>query len=185
MARREFLRQAAMTALAAAAARAAHAVPKATRRRAQLERRLAFYNTHTTEAIDAVYWAEGTYVPEGLRLIDHVLRDHRTGDVRPMDRQLLDLLFQLRTSLETTTKPFHIISGFRTPESNAYLRGLSPASGVARQSQHMLGRATDIRIPGVAIETIRAAALALKRGGVGYYPASDFVHVDVGRVRTW
>jgi uncharacterized protein YcbK (DUF882 family) len=181
MARRDFMKMG-LLALGAMAAGDASAAPRKTRPRD--ERRIVFYNTHTTEAVDAVYWADGAYVPEGLRLIDRVLRDHRTGSVQPMDRRLLDLLFQLRTSLGTT-KPFHIISGFRSPESNAYLRGLSPASGVASQSQHMLGRAIDIRVPGVALEQLRAAALSMKKGGVGFYPASNFVHVDVGRVRRW
>jgi uncharacterized protein YcbK (DUF882 family) len=181
MARRDFMKMG----LLALGAMAARDVSAASRRpRPMGERRIAFYNTHTSEAIDAVYWSEGAYVPEGLRLIDRVLRDHRTGSVQPMDRRLLDLLFQLRTSLGTT-KPFHIISGFRSPESNAYLRGLSLASGVAKQSQHMLGRAIDIRVPGVALEQLRATALAMKKGGVGFYPKSNFVHVDVGRVRRW
>jgi len=181
MARRDFMKMG-LLALGAMATRDASAAPL--RLRASGERRIALYNTHTTEALDAVYWADGAYVPEGLRLIDRVLRDHRTGSVQPMDRRLLDLLFQLRTSLGTT-KPFHIISGFRSPESNAYLRGRSPTSGVAKQSQHVLGRAIDIRVPGVALEQLRAAALAMKKGGVGFYPASNFVHVDVGRVRRW
>jgi uncharacterized protein YcbK (DUF882 family) len=181
MARREFMKMG-LLALGALATPEASAAPR--RHRPRGERRIEFYNTHTTEAVDAVYWADGAYLPQGLRVIDRVLRDHRTGSVKPMDRRLLDLLYQLRTLLGTT-KPFHIISGFRSPESNAYLRGLSPSSGVASQSQHMLGRAIDIRVPGVALERLRAAALSLKKGGVGFYPASNFVHVDVGRVRWW
>jgi len=184
MARREFLRQVALAAAGVASAHAAAGAVRPPRQRGAEEKRLSFYNTHTTEAIDAVYWADGGYVPEGLRLIDRVMRDHRTGGVLPMDRRLLDLLFELRTSLGTR-QPFQIISGFRSPESNAYLRGLSPASGVAKQSQHMLGRATDIRVPGVGLEKLRALALAMKKGGVGFYPSSNFVHVDVGRVRRW
>jgi uncharacterized protein YcbK (DUF882 family) len=181
MPRRDFMKMG-LLALGALGAGEVRAAPRRTRPRS--ERRVALYNTHTTETIDAVYWADGAYLPEGLRMIDRVLRDHRTGAVKPIDRSLLDLLFELRTRLGTT-KPFHIISGFRSPESNAYLRGLSPTSGVAKQSQHMLGRATDIRLPGVALETLRAAALSMKRGGVGFYPSSNFVHVDVGRVRRW
>lgn len=147
-------------------------------------RRLAFYNTHTGETVDVVYWANGRYQPEALARIDRVLRDHRTREVQPIDRRVLDLLFELRTKLGTT-RPFHVISGYRSPESNAYLRGLSPASGVAQRSQHMLGRAIDVRLPDEEIEEIRDTALAMKRGGVGYYPASGFVHVDVGPVRKW
>ena len=148
------------------------------------ERRLSFYNTHTRERVDVAYWAEGRYVPEALARIDRVLRDHRTGAVQPIDRRLLELLHTLRVELDVKG-PFHVISGYRSPESNAYLRGLSPTSGVAQKSQHMLGRAIDIRIPGVPIASIRRAAVAMQKGGVGFYPASDFVHVDVGRVRTW
>jgi uncharacterized protein YcbK (DUF882 family) len=184
MARREFLRQGALAAAGALTARVAGADPRPRRPPRSEEKRLTFYNTHTSESVDAVYWAEGGYVPEGLRLIDRVMRDHRTGAVRPMDRRLLDLLFELRTTLGTR-QPFQIISGFRSPESNAYLRGLSPASGVAKQSQHMLGRATDIRVPGVALDKLRAVALSMKKGGVGFYPSSNFIHVDVGRVRRW
>lgn len=181
MPRRDFIRTGLLALGSVGAGAFAGAAPAA---RSKHERRLAFYNTHTTEAVDAVYWAEGRYVPAGLRVIDRVLRDHRTGAVRPMDRRLLELLFALRSALGTT-RPFHVISGYRSPESNAYLRGLSPTSGVAKQSQHMLGRATDIRVPGVALAMLRAAALSMKKGGVGFYPSSDFVHVDVGRVRTW
>ncbi len=147
-------------------------------------RRLAFRNTHTGETVDVVYWADGRYQPEALREIDRVLRDHRTNQVKVMDRRVLDLLFDLRTRLDTDA-PFHVISGYRSPESNTYLRGLSPTSGVASKSQHVVGRAIHIRLPGLPIETVRDTALKMRRGGVGYYPASDFVHVDVGRVRRW
>ena len=147
-------------------------------------RRLAFYNTHTRESVDVVYWADGRYRPEALEQIARVLRDHRTNEARTIDRNVLDLLFELRARLKTD-RPFHVISGYRSPESNAYLRGLSRTSGVARLSQHMLGRAIDVRLPGLEIEAIRDAALAMRRGGVGLYPESDFVHVDVGRVRKW
>ena len=184
MPRRDFLRQVALAAVGLASARDAPGAVRSRRPRRSVEKRLSFYNTHTTEAIDAVFWADGAYVAGGLRLIDRVLRDRRTGAVLPMDRRLLELLFELRSSLGTT-QPFHIISGFRSPESNAYLRGLSAASGVAKQSQHMLGRAIDIRVPGVALERLREAALGMKKGGVGFYPSSNFVHVDVGRVRKW
>jgi uncharacterized protein YcbK (DUF882 family) len=101
-----------------------------------------------------------------------------------MDRDLLDLLFELRIRL-ATTEPFHVISGYRSPTSNEYLRGRSPQSGVASKSQHMNAKAVDIRIPGQALEDVRAAAIALKKGGVGFYPESDFVHVDVAKVRYW
>jgi uncharacterized protein YcbK (DUF882 family) len=149
-----------------------------------LPRRLSFRNTHTGEATDVVYWSNGHYLPDALAQIDQVLRDHRTNDVKAIDRRVLDLLFELRVRLKTDA-PFQVISGYRSPESNAYLRGRSANSGVASMSQHMLGKACDVRLSGLEIEAIRDAALAMKRGGVGYYPASDFVHVDVGRVRRW
>ena len=163
---------------------AALAGPRVLAAPARSERRLSFWNTHTREELDIVYWAGGDYVGDGLKAIDRVLRDHRTGDVAKMDRDLLDLLFALRTRLDTT-EPFHIISGFRSPASNEYLRGQSPQSGVASKSQHMEAKAADIRVPGRALADVRAAAIALAKGGVGFYPESDFVHVDVARVRYW
>lgn len=134
-----------------------------------LPRRLAFHNTHTGEDVDVVYWSDGHYLPDALAEINRVLRDHRTDDVKAIDRRVLDLLFELRAKLETDA-PYQVISGYRTPESNAYLRGLSPTSGVAKMSQHMLGRACDVRVRGRTIEQIRDAALAMRRGGVGYLP---------------
>jgi uncharacterized protein YcbK (DUF882 family) len=147
-------------------------------------RRLAFYNTHTSEKVDVVYWADGEYVADALNAIDRILRDHRTGEVASMDRDLLDLLYELRAVLDTS-EPIHVISGYRSPASNEYLRGRSLQSGVAQKSQHMEGNAVDIRIPGRALEAVRAAAVTLKQGGVGFYPDSDFVHVDVAAVRYW
>ena len=147
-------------------------------------RRLSFYNTHTGEEVDVVYWAAGDYVKAGLTEIDRALRDHRTGEVAKMDRDLLDLLFALRQRLEAKS-PFHVISGYRTPASNEHLRGRSPQSGVAKDSQHTKAKAVDIRLPGRDLDLVRDAAAAERRGGVGYYPASGFVHVDVARVRYW
>lgn len=167
-----------LPALALLVATTASAVPR------PAPRRLAFYNTHTGESLDVVYWSDGRYLPQSLDQIARVLRDHRTNEEKAIDPRLLDLLVELRTRLDTK-HPFHVISSYRTPESNEYLRGLSRTSGVAKMSQHTLGRAIDVRIPGLEIETIRDTALSMRRGGVGYYPASDFVHVDVGRVRKW
>ena len=149
-----------------------------------IPRRLAFLNTHTAEEVDVVYWSNGHYVPDALAQINQVLRDHRTEDVKAIDRRVLDLLFELRVKLDTD-EPYQVISGYRSPQSNEYLRGRAPTSGVARMSQHMLGRACDVRVRGRTIDQLRDAALAMRRGGVGYYPASNFVHVDVGRVRKW
>jgi uncharacterized protein YcbK (DUF882 family) len=128
-----------------------------------------------------VYWADGGYIPESLAAINKVLRDHRSGTIHEIDRRLLDLLSQLRTTLDST-ESFQIISGYRSPQTNAKLR--SQSNGVATHSLHMDGMAADITLPGRSLQLIKKAAIAMKAGGVGYYP-SQFVHVDVGRVRTW
>lgn len=145
-------------------------------------RSLAFLNTHTGERLDVVYVDGGRYQQDALAAIDRLLRDHRTDEVVPIDRMLLDTLARLRDSLDTT-QPFHVISGYRSPATNAHLAAAS--SGVARRSLHMEGRAIDIRLPGRPLEAVRRAAVALRAGGVGFYRGSDFVHVDTGRVRTW
>lgn len=146
------------------------------------ERQLGFYNTHTGEQLKAVYWADGAYQPEGLSQIYQVLRDHRSGDVSPINMRLLDLLYSLSDALDTKPK-FDVISGYRSPATNAKLAEAS--KGVARRSLHMDGLAIDIRIPGRDLADVRRAAIAMAGGGVGYYPKSNFVHMDVGRVRTW
>jgi uncharacterized protein YcbK (DUF882 family) len=146
------------------------------------ERSLAFYNLHTSERLKTVYWHRGEYLPSSLAEINRVLRDHRTGDTHDMNPRLLDLLCELRVKLDTA-EPLHIISGYRSPATNALLH--SQSEGVATHSLHMDGMATDIRIPGRDLALLRKTALSMKAGGVGYYPSSDFVHVDVGRVRTW
>ena len=148
------------------------------------ERRLAFRNVHTNERIDARYWRAGDFDADGLAELDHGLRDWRTNDVVPMDRGLFDLLVRLRENLGASSRaPFDLISGYRSPRTNAALHERS--GGVATKSQHMLGKATDIALPGVRLETVRNAALAMQGGGVGYYPRDGFVHVDTGRVRSW
>lgn len=146
------------------------------------ERRLAFLNLHTGEKLDLPYWIEGDYLPASLAEINRVLRDHRTGAVAAIDIQLLDLLDRVKAALGTA-QPFQVISGYRSPASNSLLA--TNSSGVARRSLHMEGKAIDIRIPGVQLADLRRAGLMLKGGGVGYYPGSNFVHLDVGRVRTW
>lgn len=145
-------------------------------------RELTLRNLHTGESLTAAYWEAGRYVPDALAALNKVLRDHRTGEVHAMDPQLMDLLTSLAGKLETRPQ-FQVISGYRSPASNAKLHNKS--SGVATKSLHMQGKAMDIRISGVQLSNVRAAALRLGRGGVGYYPASDFVHVDTGRVRQW
>jgi uncharacterized protein YcbK (DUF882 family) len=145
-------------------------------------RSLAFLNTHTGETVSATYWAAGRYVPDALAAIDRVLRDHRTGDVIEVDRRLLDVLHALRLDLGTQA-PFHVISCYRSPKTNATVRAAGRA--VAENSLHMLGKACDVRVPGVALDDLHRAAVARKAGGVGYYAGPSFVHVDVGRIRYW
>ncbi len=145
-------------------------------------RRLALKNLHTGEAIDAVYFEKGAYVPDAVEALDKVLRDFRTGDVRDMDRGLFDMLNTLQAKVDSKA-PFQIISGYRSPRTNAALHAKS--DGVATHSLHMDGKAMDIYLDDVALDRLRAAALDLKQGGVGYYPDSKFVHVDVGPVRRW
>jgi uncharacterized protein YcbK (DUF882 family) len=147
-------------------------------------RTLAFDNLHTGEKLEIDYWVNGRYLPDALAEVDHVLRDFRTGEVHPIAPDLLDLLALLRTQLETV-QPVSVISGYRSPLTNARLRGEHEHSGVASRSLHMRGMAIDIRVPGRSLAAVHTAALAQRGGGVGYYPTSDFVHVDVGRVRTW
>lgn len=148
----------------------------------QQERTLAFKNTHTGESLQTVYWAGGAYIDSGLQEINTVLRDHRADEAYPMDRGLLDLLYALQAEVDCHNA-YHVISGYRSPMTNARLRNKS--SGVARRSYHMQGKAIDIRLPGCALTDLHRAALGLKAGGVGIYAASDFIHVDVGPVRRW
>jgi uncharacterized protein YcbK (DUF882 family) len=145
-------------------------------------RSLSFFNTHTGERLAACYFKGGAYCPDAMNRINHILRDHRTGDIQAMDSRLLDLLFTINRHLGSSSA-FHIISGYRSPKTNARLRKQS--SGVAKFSYHMLGRAIDIRLPGYETRMLRQACLDAKLGGVGYYPRSDFVHVDTGAFRTW
>lgn len=149
---------------------------------ASAPRRLSLLNLHTGERLAATYFEAGRYLPDALAAIDHVLRDHRTGAVHPMSPDLLDLVAALSDRL-SGAGTVQVISGYRSPASNAALHARS--SGVATRSLHMQGMAMDIRVPGVELGQVRKAALAMGRGGVGYYPESDFVHVDVGRVRQW
>ncbi len=145
-------------------------------------RSVAFHNLHTGESLNVVYREGGSYVPDALAAVNHVLRDFRTGDVHPIDPRLLDLLTTLSARVDTRGS-FQVISGYRSPATNAMLHAHS--DGVARSSLHMEGLAIDIRLADVDLDRLHRAALSLGGGGVGYYPASDFVHVDVGRVRHW
>jgi uncharacterized protein YcbK (DUF882 family) len=146
------------------------------------EKAVALYNTHTGESVNAVYWFRGQYLPEAMSAVDRVLRDHRTDEIKPIDPQLLDLLHAISGELECS-HPFYVISAYRSPATNAFLRFMS--RHVAEHSLHMDGKAIDLRIPGWASHTVRHVAMELRMGGVGYYPRADFVHVDVGPVRYW
>ena len=145
-------------------------------------RSLSFYNTHTGERLDTCYFKNGAYCPDAMARINHILRDHRTGDVKAMDPTLMDLLTSVHRQLGCST-PFHIISGYRSPKTNAMLR--KRTTGVAKFSYHMLGRAIDVRLPGCDTRQLRKVCLDLKEGGVGYYPRSNFVHLDTGSYRAW
>lgn len=151
------------------------------------EWRLAIRNVHNNESVDAVFARAGRFVPEGLAELNHGLRDWRTGEAMAMDRRLLALLVRLREKLEIGgSRKIDLISGYRSPHTNAALRVAGGEhTGVATRSQHMLGKATDIMVPGVTLDRLHGAALALGGGGVGYYPRDGFVHVDTGRVRHW
>jgi uncharacterized protein YcbK (DUF882 family) len=145
-------------------------------------RALSLLNLHTGEALRATYFENGAYLPDAMAALNHLLRDFRTGDAHPMAPGLLDLVSAL-TGTVGTRETVQVISGYRSPVTNAALHARS--EGVAAHSLHMDGLAMDIRIRGVQLAHLRDAALSLRRGGVGYYAASDFVHVDVGRVRRW
>jgi uncharacterized protein YcbK (DUF882 family) len=147
------------------------------------EYRLRFFHTHTGERLDIVYRQGDRYLPEALSTLDHYLRDHRTGDVRHFDPRVFDLLHDLTAATGHPNAEIDVICGYRTPWSNAFLR--THSGGVAQHSLHMQAMAIDIRVPGVGTARLRDTALALHRGGVGYYASSDFIHVDVGRVRRW
>lgn len=174
--RRDFLKYSAATAATIMA-------PAALAQRAPAgERAIKFYNLHTGEHLTATYWVDGVYVPDEIAAINHVLRDFRTGDVKKMDPHLFDLLYTLQRKVEKQGA-FHVISGYRSPATNAKLN--SSSSGVAKRSLHMRGKAIDIRLPGVELRHLRQAALHMHAGGVGYYPRSNFIHIDTGRPRFW
>ena len=175
--RRQFLRHSALLSAGLCLPGVARAAFMATP-----ERSLRLYNTHTGESLKTVFWAEGLFIPEALADINKILRDHRTNDVAAMDPQLLTLLNQI-TDIVSPGDTLHVISGYRSPQSNQALADQS--DGVAKHSMHMEGKAIDIRIPGRDLTQLRDSALSLQSGGVGFYPKSQFVHVDTGRVRHW
>lgn len=145
-------------------------------------RKLSLHNLHTGEQVTANFWEEGRYLREGLSSLNHIMRDFRENEEFDIDPKLFDQLFLLQHRLGKTGE-IQIISGYRSPTTNAMLRRKS--SGVAKKSYHMKGQAIDLRLPNVPLSQLRKAALDLKVGGVGYYPKSNFVHLDTGPVRSW
>lgn len=179
MPRRRFLQ---LLAAGSVAAMGFPQVSSATPNRNLFPRELTFKNTHTGEKVSLTYFEQGQYVSEALQEVNRLFRDHRTGDVHPIDPNLLNVLYKLQETLDVN-KPFHIVSGYRSPFSNNEMHNRS--HGVAKNSLHMQGKAVDIQIEGVDTRIIRDAAVSLQQGGVGYYPSSGFVHIDTGLVRYW
>jgi uncharacterized protein YcbK (DUF882 family) len=148
-----------------------------------VERAIELFNTHTRETVKVVYKRGDDFIPEALARLNHVLIDHRSNEVHEMDPNLFDQLVDLAASAGVEPS-YEIISGYRSPESNSKMAA-KPGSGVSKKSLHMQGRAMDVRLKGVSVERLRDLALEAKRGGVGYYQRSQFVHIDTGSFRTW
>ncbi len=185
--RRAFLRASSVVALSAASsfalpALAKVAAPAVIGTKTIDCRTLVMNNIQNGEKLKSDYWVDGSYVPEELAHINKFLRDYRNNKVFPIDRKLLDLLHQIDAAVDARSG-FEIICGYRSPETNEWLRKQS--SGVAKHSLHLKGQAIDLCVPGRALKKVHQAALSLGLGGVGYYPESDFIHVDTGRVRRW
>jgi uncharacterized protein YcbK (DUF882 family) len=174
MSRRRFLR--------VTSAAVASLLPLAAMARPGERRLLSFLHTHTGESLDVAYFRVGVYDPLALQRINHLLRDFRTDEVHPIEPGVLDILFELQT-LADRAAPFEVISGYRSRQTNAALRRHS--AGVAEHSLHMQGRAIDVRLSDFPTRRLHELALGMRRGGVGFYPSSDFVHLDNGRVRFW
>jgi uncharacterized protein YcbK (DUF882 family) len=158
-------------------------IPASTTISPERESHLRLFHTHTGERLDVVYRRGDAYLSDALSKLDHFLRDHRTGEIHHFSPRLFDLLSDLTEAVGRPDAEIDIICGYRTPWSNQFLR--THTTGVAKNSLHMQAEAIDIRLPGTQLSKFRDAALALGRGGVGYYASSDFIHVDIGRVRRW
>ena len=158
------------------------AAPAVVTRAAADTKEVFLHNLHTGDTVKTVYWADGQYVDGALNEARHALRDWRNGAQHDMDPGLFDVFHELSARLETG-RPFQIISGYRSPATNAML--VTKSDGVSSRSLHMEGKAVDVRLVGLPLVQLRELALARRAGGVGYYPGSDFVHLDVGRVRSW
>ena len=146
------------------------------------ERSVSLLNPRTKESFEGIYFSDGDYVPNALNIINHIMRDTRTGDVKKIDKSLVDIISAISLKLKPK-EPFHVISGYRSPKTNNLLR--KRGKGAAKNSYHLKGQAVDIRLPGWKTSALRKAAFELKSGGVGYYPKSGFVHIDTGPIRFW
>lgn len=145
-------------------------------------RTVRLVNAHTNEKFVGEYWYDGKYLPDAFREIKFLMRDHRINEQFPIDPRLMDILYVLEHRIGSAER-FNVVSGYRSPQTNAMLR--KTTEGVAKNSLHMSGQAVDLRLPGTRLSSLRDQALSLKSGGVGFYPSSNFVHIDTGRVRTW
>jgi len=183
--RRSFLKTGACALLCAAAAsvlpNAALAAPFSAGME-QAARRVSFRNTHTNEIFSGVYRVGNKYLPDAFDRINVVLRDFRSEEIFPIDPRVIDIIYTVH-SMSGQIEPYEILSGYRCPKTNSMLRKNS--EGVAKNSLHMTGQAIDLRLPGFSTRRIKDLACTLKAGGVGYYPKSDFVHMDTGIVRAW
>ncbi len=179
--RRSFLK---ISALTVAAGMFPVFIPERVGAKISPNRHLHFSNIHTEENLAVTYWIKNRYIPTALADLDYILRDYRTNEIKKIHPRLLNYLYAVSTSLKLTARsPFHIISGYRSPKTNARLRRKS--RGVAKNSYHIKGRAIDIHLPRYRTSTLRKVAMRLRMGGVGYYPRSHFVHIDTGKVRFW
>lgn len=183
-ARRQFLKRLGAAGIAGLLGKPALATTPALAGGEAMVRELGFVNLHTGERLRVAYWENGRYLDDALVAINRVLRDHRTNATHAMDTGLLDLLVRLQAAVGNTDS-FEVISGYRAPASNEMLRNQSPNSGVAQASQHIQGKAIDIRLPGTDLLALHKAAVGLEGGGVGLYRGSNFIHVDTARVRYW
>ena len=146
------------------------------------EKTLKLYSLHTSESVDATFWADGWYVPDAFPEIDRILRDQHTGAMKKTDRQLVELLYEIQTRLRVQ-QGLEVTCGYRSPKTNAML--LREGQVHAAHSYHLYGKAVDFRVPDRDLRQVRKVAMALEGGGVGYYPRAQFIHVDVGPVRHW
>jgi len=150
--------------------------------RLPVDRSIKLFNVHTGEHLKATYWAKDHFVKDEIKKINYFLRDFRTGDVQEMDIKLLDLLYSIQL-IRDTDKAIKVYSGYRSPKTNERLRKRS--EGVAKNSYHLKAQAIDINLPGTDLKNLKRLATFLRRGGVGYYPKSGFMHIDTGPIRYW